>query len=283
MAPEVIKQAGYDTRADVWSLGITAIEMAKGKPPLHGIPPLRALFLIPKPDHRPNLTGEFSAKLREFVGQCLEKDPGQRPTVKTLLKHKLIRGAKKTSILTQLILRYDKYAEVVPDSGDEEDKDHNTDESESLLAQQRRDGDSADDNNSDDGAWDYSTLLPSQTAQVVAPAPKVAGKPRKRKSTKNKSKAVEKKSESESEPPSHNSNNEEAAEDEGDEAPSKSSALTSIVYPALSTLLEAQINGNKVKSGAVARLKIAFDSAETDQPGITEQFVLNIIDILKSN
>jgi serine/threonine protein kinase len=68
--------------ADVWSLGITAIEMAKGKPPLHGIPPLRALFLIPKPDHRPELSGEFSAKLREFVALCLEKDPAQRPTVK---------------------------------------------------------------------------------------------------------------------------------------------------------------------------------------------------------
>ena len=58
----------------------------------------------------------------------------------------------------------------------------------------------------------------------------------------------------------------------------KSSALTSIVYPALSSLLEA-----KVKSGAVARLKIAFDAAEADQPGLTEQFILKMIDILKSN
>ena len=100
----------------MWSLGITAIEMAKGKPPLHGIPPLRALFLIPKPDHRPELSGEFSSKLREFVGLCLEKDPAQRPPVKVLLKHKAIRGAKRTAVLTQLIARYHKYAEVVPES-----------------------------------------------------------------------------------------------------------------------------------------------------------------------
>jgi hypothetical protein len=61
----------------------------------------------------------------------------------------------------------------------------------------------------------------------------------------------------------------------------QSSALTSIVYPALSQLLEAQVAGQKVKSGAVARLKICFDQVESECNGITEQFILRLIDQLK--
>ena len=62
-----------------------ALFRAQGKPPLHGIPPLRALFLIPKPEHRPQLTSDSGPRLRDFVALCLAKDPAQRPTVTLFL------------------------------------------------------------------------------------------------------------------------------------------------------------------------------------------------------
>ncbi|CAF1105745.1 unnamed protein product, partial [Didymodactylos carnosus] len=93
MAPEVIAcerqmEYDYDMRADVWSIGITAIEIAEGEPPLAELHPMRALFTIPRsPPPTLRYPNEWSIEYNDFIRQCLIKDFETRPTVVQLLNH----------------------------------------------------------------------------------------------------------------------------------------------------------------------------------------------------
>ncbi|XP_023979976.1 TRAF2 and NCK-interacting protein kinase isoform X4 [Physeter macrocephalus] len=96
MAPEVIAcdenpDATYDFKSDLWSLGITAIEMAEGAPPLCDMHPMRALFLIPR-NPAPRLKSKkWSKKFQSFIESCLVKNHSQRPATEQLMKHPFIR------------------------------------------------------------------------------------------------------------------------------------------------------------------------------------------------
>ena len=89
MAPEVItseqNNSSYDAKADLWSIGITSIEMAECAPPMFDLHPMRVLFMIPKASPPTLQDPKWSSKFRDFLKYCLIKDPDKRPGAADLL------------------------------------------------------------------------------------------------------------------------------------------------------------------------------------------------------
>ncbi|TGZ84879.1 kinase-like protein [Ascodesmis nigricans] len=108
MAPEALLGGEYDWRVDIWSFGITIIEIAKQNPPLHHIHPARVVDIIPRQPPPRLEGGTWSEALRSFVATCLTESPSERPSVEELQKTKLMKAAKlPTSVMKELILRYE--------------------------------------------------------------------------------------------------------------------------------------------------------------------------------
>jgi len=100
MAPELILEQDYDARVDIWSLGITALEMAERKPPYFDYLPMRALFIIATGDKpAPTLVKSelYSSEFNDFIARCLSKDPEKRATATMLFEHPFIQKGKNMS------------------------------------------------------------------------------------------------------------------------------------------------------------------------------------------
>lgn len=110
MAPEVIAcdenpDATYDNRSDLWSLGITALEMAESQPPLCDLHPMRALFLIPRNPPPRLKSKKWNKKFHNFIEAVLVKDYTQRPSTEQLLKSAFIKDGTSTERQVKIQLK----------------------------------------------------------------------------------------------------------------------------------------------------------------------------------
>lgn len=150
MAPEVINGKQYDASADIWSFGITALELTQGRPPRSRDKPHSVLLHIVR-DAPPTLdraagVHKYSRAFQEMIASCLNKDPSQRPTAAELLQTPFFKGAKKKSYLVNTILKG-----LPPLTQRQERRKHP-----SIIAHPTMD------------SWDFATTIGSPTTSVYS-------------------------------------------------------------------------------------------------------------------
>lgn len=157
MAPEVIKETGYGVKADIWSLGITCIEMAEGRPPHGGEHPMRVIFLIPtKPSPTFSKPEQFSDNFKDFIAKCLQKDPENRPKSDELLKHPFITGAKGPEILEDMVKQ--AQARILEGGLAEEDEDQGTVKPRNIVTQM---------DDTEEGDFDSGTMISKEESGTM--------------------------------------------------------------------------------------------------------------------
>jgi serine/threonine protein kinase len=107
IAPEVVQQTGHDQKADIWSFGITALELAHGRAPFSKLPPMKVLLMTlqnePPTLDRTTSKKKFSKQFKEMIDSCLQKDPLKRSSAEKLLNHPFFKNAKKKVFLLDLL------------------------------------------------------------------------------------------------------------------------------------------------------------------------------------
>ena len=152
MAPEVILESGHNELADIWSVGITAIEMFDGRPPHAELHAMRAIFLIPnRPPPTVQDPSEVSAAFNQFVALCCVKNFKERPSAKELLECEYIKKAGSRKLILDLIA---KEQEEIKNAGGRKNALEPDDEGEEDEYDDDDDQDDDDDDDDDDDESD---------------------------------------------------------------------------------------------------------------------------------